>query len=66
MLKRIKGWSDVVGRRGENIYGSMGNDFEKFVQAQTENGKKGLLEDPNFARLDDKNSYLVSCYNLTA
>ena len=32
----------------------------------TDGGKRGLLEDQNFARLDDRHSYLVSCYNLTA
>ena len=28
MLKKVKGWLDTVGRRGENIFGAMNDDFE--------------------------------------
>ena len=31
MLKKIKGWQDTVGRKGENIFGDIENDFENFV-----------------------------------
>ena len=44
----------------------MEDDFDGFVNNQTDGGQKGLLQDPNFSRLDDKHSYLVSAYNLTA
>ena len=57
---------DTVGRRGENIFGAMEDNFETFVRNQTHEGKQSLLQDPNFNRLDDKHNYLVSAYNLTA
>jgi hypothetical protein len=66
MLKKVKGWQDTIGRRGENVFGGIEGEFEDFVRIQTEDGKKSLLSDPNFTRLDDKHSYLVSAYNLTA
>ena len=31
MLKKVKGWLDTVGRRGENIFGALQDDFEHFV-----------------------------------
>jgi len=31
MLKKVKGWQDTVGRRGENIFGAMEDDFDAFV-----------------------------------
>jgi SWI/SNF-related matrix-associated actin-dependent regulator 1 of chromatin subfamily A len=58
MLKRIKTWSDRIGRHGENIFGAMETDFETFIK------EKGL-EDPNIARLDDKAAYLINAYNMT-
>ena len=35
MLKKVKGWMDTVGRKGENIFGAMSEDFEEFVRNQT-------------------------------
>ena len=58
MLKKIKNWSDRIGRHGENIFGAMDTDFETFV-------KDWGMEDPNIARLDDKPAYLINAYNLT-
>ena len=66
MLKKVKGWQDTIGKRGEGVFGGLEGDFEDFVRNQTEDGKKSLLSDPNFTRLDDKHGYLVSAYNLTA
>ena len=31
MLKKVKGWQDTIGRRGENIFGALGNDYQEFV-----------------------------------
>ena len=66
MLKKVKGWLDTVGRKGENVFGAMEGDFEEFCRKQQVEGKQSLLQDPNFNRLDDKHNYLVSAYNLTA
>ena len=58
MLKKIKGWQDKIGRRGENVFGAITKDFESFV--------KGVgMDDPTVARLDDKYAYLVNAYCLT-
>ena len=58
MLKKIKNWSDKIGRHGENVFGAMDSDFDQFVQ------ERGM-QDPNIARLDDKAAYLINAYNLT-
>jgi hypothetical protein len=58
MLKKIKNWSDRIGRHGENIFGSIDSDFDTFV-------KERGMEDPNIARLDDKAAYLINAYGLT-
>ena len=58
MLKKIKNWSDKIGRHGENVFGAIQGDFETFVK------EKGM-QDPNIARLDDKHAYLINAYGLT-
>ena len=58
MLKKIKNWSDRIGRHGENIFGAIDSDFDTFV-------KERGMEDPNIARLDDKAAYLINAYGLT-
>lgn len=32
MLKKVKGWLDTVGKRGENIFGALDDNFEAFVR----------------------------------
>jgi len=39
MLKKVKGWIDTIGKRGENVFGAMEGDFEDFVRNQTNEGK---------------------------
>jgi hypothetical protein len=58
MLKKIKTWSDKIGRHGENVFGGINTDFDTFIK------EKGM-EDPNIARLDDKAGYLINAYGLT-
>ena len=31
MLKKVKGWIDTVGNRGENVFGSMEGGYENFI-----------------------------------
>ncbi len=61
MLKKVKSWQDKIGRKGENAFGDMSNDFDEFVKSNGDN----LMADPTFSSLDDKYSYLVNAYGLT-
>ncbi|CDW72220.1 snf2 family n-terminal domain containing protein [Stylonychia lemnae] len=61
MLKKVKSWQDKIGRRGENAFGDITNDFDEFVRDHGDN----MMSDPTFSSLDDKYSYLVNAYGLT-
>eukprot|EP00347_Sterkiella_histriomuscorum_P021164 403335006 len=61
MLKKVKNWQDKIGRKGENAFGDLTDDFDGFVQQHGDN----MMADPTFSSLDDKYSYLVNAYGLT-